>query len=181
MVSVTFKGGDKLKAELAKILRKAKNARSVDIGFPADAKQDDGTSTAMVAAIQEYGAPSRGIPPRPFFRNMIEKEKDGWGPILAAAMKKSGNDAEYSLGELGQKVQEQLQNSIYETNSPPLSPVTVMLRGMRYNKPGLKVTAATVGEAAARVKAGKTNYGAPTKPLIDRGTMRRNVRHIVNK
>lgn len=181
MVSVTFKGGDKLKAELTKILRKAKNARSVDIGFMGGSTEADGTSIPMIAAIQEYGAPSRGIPPRPFFRNMIEANKDKWAPILAGAMKASGNDAERSLGILGQEVQEELQDSIRSTNAPPLSPVTVMLRGMRANKPGLEVTAATVGEAAARVKAGKTSYGASVKPLVDSGTLLRSVTHKVNR
>ena len=65
----------------------------------------------------------------------------------------------------------QLQQSIIDTNEPALSPVTVMLRGMKSNDQSLVVTGKTVGEAAARVAAGKTNYGASTKPLIDSGNL----------
>lgn len=129
MVSVTFKGGDKLKSELAKILRKAKNARSVDIGFMGGSTEADGTPVPLVAALNEYGAPSRGQPPRSFFRNMIANNKDGWGRILAGAMKGFDNDAERSLGLLGQEVQEQLQDSIRELKSPPLAPSTIARKG----------------------------------------------------
>ena len=125
----SFKGGTKLNAELGKILNKLKRASSLDIGFMGGATEADGTSVAMVAAINEYGAPSRGQPPRPFFRGMIARNKGEWGPALGKAMQATGGDAERSLDILGQEVQEELQDSIRELKSPPLAPSTIARKG----------------------------------------------------
>jgi hypothetical protein len=81
---------------------------------------------------------------------------------------------------MGQTIQEDLQQSIADLMSPALSPITVMLRGMRSKGgPNFKITGKTVGEAARRVAEGKTNYGASTKPLVDSGTMLRSPTHTV--
>lgn len=57
MASMT--GGEKLMAELKKINSRLGNAGTspnVSVGFMEDAKYPDGTSIAMVAAVQEFGA-----------------------------------------------------------------------------------------------------------------------------
>ena len=74
----------------------------------------------------------------------------------------------------------ELQDSISEMNEPALSAVTVMLRGMR-TAPQYKDRpfGELIAIAVERVKAGKTNYGASTKPLIDTGLMRQNAGYIV--
>ncbi len=125
----------------------------------------------MVAAIQNYGAPKVGIPPRPFFSNMVKDKSPGWPKKLANILKMQDYDAIASLRLMGEGIEGQLKTAIIDTNAPALSPVTVMLRGMRSQDQSLVVTAKTVAEARARVAAGLTNYGASTKVLDDTGHM----------
>jgi hypothetical protein len=143
---------------------------------------EDGTSIAYVAAIQEFGAPEAKIPPRPFFRPTIAAHSAEWGEALAdgAAQVIAGEaDVETVLGQLGADAAGQIQKTISEITAPALSPITVMLRGMRKNNPDLKVGGKVVGEAAQRVEDGKTNYGADDKPLNDSGLMQQHIIHLV--
>lgn len=176
---VAIKGGDKLAAALAKISKNASKAATLSVGFLEGATYPDGTSVAMVAAIQEFGAPKAKIPPRPFFRNMISDKSPSWPKAVGDLLKANDYDAERTLGQAGEGIKGQLQESIINTNSPALSPITVMLRGMKSNDQSLVVTGKTVGEAAARVAAGKTNYGASTKVLDETGHMLNSVDYSV--
>lgn len=167
----TIKGGDKLAAALAKISAGVSKPATLSVGFLEGSTYPDGTSTPMVAAIQEFGAQKAGIPPRPFFRNMIAAKSPEWPEAVGELLKDNDYDAERTLGRAGEGIKGQLQQSIIDTNEPALSPITVMLRGMKSNDQSLVVTGKTVGEAAARVKAGLTNYGASTKVLDETGHM----------
>ena len=62
-------GGDKLQRALDRIAKNLSKAASVEIGFAENATYPDGTSVALVAALNEFGTGK--IPPRPFFRNMV--------------------------------------------------------------------------------------------------------------
>jgi len=166
----TLSGGDKLEAYLKDLARKVSTPGTLRVGFLESARYPDGSPVANAAAIQNFGAPSRGIPPRPFFTHMIEKNRDGWGPTLAVQLEATGYDTQKALARLGEEMEGQLRTSINETNDPPLSPVTVMLRHMFGNHPE-EIRGADVGEAARRVAAGKSNGGASTKPLIWTGVM----------
>jgi hypothetical protein len=167
----TISGGDKLAARLKELSAGLKKGASVQIGFLEGATYPDGTSVPMVAAIQEFGAPAAGIPPRPFFRTMIAAKSDGWGDAAAQSLKATDFDAAKTLALVGEGIKGQLQQSIAELTSPPLSPVTLMLRKMRADNPSLVVTGSTVGEAARRVAAGQSSAGVSTKPLVDSGDM----------
>jgi hypothetical protein len=129
----------------------------------------------MVAAIQEFGAPKAGIPPRPFFRTMIEEKSPEWGDAVGALLINNDYDAARTLGQTGAAIKGQLQQSIIDTYNPPLSQVTLMLRKMRAEDPDLVVTGKTVGEAARRVKAGESTEGVSTKPLVDSGHLLQSV------
>jgi hypothetical protein len=74
--------------------------------------------------------------------------------------------AEALMEQLGALMAADIQKTISEINAPALSPITIMLRGMRSHDSSLVVTGKTVGEAARRVANGDTNYGATTKPLV---------------
>lgn len=174
------KGGEKVKAELAELARNVTKGAKLQVGFLAGAKYPNGTSVPMVAAIQNYGAPAVGIPPRPYFSNMVADKSPGWGKKLGAILPTVGFDSDKALDLMGEGIEGQLRQSIIDTYSPALSPITVMLRGMKSHDQGLVVTGRTVGEAAARVKAGLTNYGASTKPLEETGYMLLSVDHIVS-
>lgn len=179
MATVKIKGGDKLKEALKQISKEIRKKGKVQVGFMDNSVNEDGVSIPMIAAIQNFGAPSRGIPPRPFFSNMVKDKSPEWPNQLRAILKNSNYDAPLTLGRMGALIASQLEDSIIATNDPPLSPITVMLRGMRSR--GKKITGKTVGEAAQRVEDGKTNYGASTKPLVDRGDMLRAVTYKVSE
>lgn len=165
-----FKGGDRLQKRLAEITVRAKKAAALNVGFLSSAKYPDGTFVATIAAYQEFGAPAAGIPPRPFFRPMIEAKKDKWPAALGAALKAADYDSEKALGQAGAGIQGQLQKSITDTNSPPDSPVTDLLK-QRFPMGGQ--TFDDVMQAREDVAKGVT---APaSKPLVHTGVMLRSV------
>lgn len=126
---VSISGGDKLVAALEGILKKASNAKEVDVGFLEGATYPDGTSVPMVAAIQEFGAPKVGIPPRPFFRSMIANKSPEWPKAIAGLLKANDYDAQTTLAQTGEAIKGQLQQSIVDTNSPPLAQSTIDRKG----------------------------------------------------
>jgi hypothetical protein len=156
------------------------NGKTAQAGFFPEAAYPDGTPVAYVAAIQEYG--DGKIPPRHPIRSAVAKSRSGWVEDLkrgAQAVVHGDISAEAVLDQVGGAMAADIQTSISDTVAPPLSPITVMLRGMRRNDPSLVVTGKTVGEAAARVAEGKANYGASTKPLVDSGLLLASVTHKV--
>lgn len=176
---VKISGGDRLEKALAELSRKVKTAAKVDVGFLEGATYPDGTPVAMVAAIQEFGAPKVGIPPRPFFRNMIAQKGPDWPKAVADRLVANDYDAAKTLAQVGMGIEGQLKLSITTTDEPPLSPVTLMLRKMKMDNPDLMVTGKTVGEARARVAAGESYDGVSTKPLVESGVMLQSVSSVV--
>lgn len=171
--------GKGLKNALKDLSGKVGKGATLQVGFLAGATEPDGTSIPMIAALQNYGAPGAGIPPRPFFSNMVAAKSPQWGKQLANVLVSVDYDSDLALDRMGFGIAGQLRQSIIDTNAPPLSPITVMLRGMRSHDQSLVVTGKTVGEAARRVAAGLTNYGASTKVLVDTGHMLGSVDHVV--
>lgn len=103
----------------------------VNVGFLDGATYPDGTSVATVAAANEFGTST--IPARPFFRTMIAAKQAEWGPALAIQLRKTDFDVERSLRLVGEGIKGQLQQSIIDTNSPPLAPATIARKG--FSKP----------------------------------------------
>ena len=126
---VALKGGDKLEAKLRALSSQVTKAASVDVGFLAGSTYPDGTSVPMVAAIQEFGAPSRGIPPRPFFRGMIQKESPKWGDTVATLLHANNYDAARTLAQAGDGIKGQLQQSIVDFTTPALAQSTIDRKG----------------------------------------------------
>lgn len=122
-------GGQKLEAALAAISSKLKRGGQVKVGFLSNAKYPDGTPVAMIAAIQDFGAPSRGIPPRPFFRTMVAKEQAGWPAEIAKDLVRTNYDVDQTLGRMGALIAGQLRESIVNTNEPALKPATIARKG----------------------------------------------------
>ena len=149
---------------------------TVRVGFLEGSTEPDGTSLPMIAAIQEFGSPKNHIPPRPFMRNTIAAKSSEWPDGIAMDLKATNYDINKTLHRVGAKIAGQIQESIFDLYSPPLSPVTVMLRGMKSKDQSLVVNRTVVEQARARVAAGLTNYGASTKPLVDSGNMANGVR-----
>ncbi|HWE98828.1 MAG TPA: hypothetical protein VG248_03440 [Caulobacteraceae bacterium] len=123
----TFLGGEKLQAYLKDLAAKVRNPGTLEVGFLEGATYPDGTSVAMVAAVQEFG--SRDIPPRPFFRNMIRKESGHWGTDVGQVLKANDMDATRALELMGEEIKGELRESIIETNEPPNAPATIKAKG----------------------------------------------------
>lgn len=149
------------------------------VGFLSDATYPDGTSVALVASIQEFGAPKAGIPPRPFMRATVAAKSSTWGEAVAANLKAHDYDAATALDAVGMGIEGQIRDQIIATDTPPLSPVTLMLRKMRSEDQSLVVTGKVVGEAAARVAAGESTAGVSTAVLRDSGHLLNSLDHEV--
>lgn len=147
-------GGDKAARVLLQMGAALNNARTVRVGFLENATYPDGTPVAMIAAIQNFGAPRAGIPPRPFFSNMIRAKKAEWPKAIAGLLKANKYDAAKTLKLTGEAVSGQLRQSIADTNSPPLAPYTLARRGV----PGMVYDPADPKTFRA-------------KPLVDTGHM----------
>ncbi|AYO83580.1 hypothetical protein [Methylobacterium brachiatum] len=126
---VTIKGGSALEKRLSELAAKVSRPANLSVGFIENSTYPDGTSVPMVAAIQEFGAPARKIPPRPYFRNMIADKSPGWGDAIAAVLEANGYDATRTMEQVGAGIKGQLQQSIVDTNAPALSPATVARKG----------------------------------------------------
>lgn len=140
-----------MEAALAKISQGVSQPALLRVGFLEGARYPDGKPVAMIAAIQDFGAPSRGIPPRPFFRNMVKAKKGEWPKAIADLLKANDYDAVKVLGITGEAIGGQLRQSIIDTNSPPLAPSTIARKG--FSKP-LIHTSVMINSIGHEVKTG---------------------------
>lgn len=124
-------GGEKLEAALRKISTSVSKGALLKVGFLSGATYPDGTSVAMVAAIQNYG--SGTIPPRPFFSNMVAAKSKEWPGAIAGLLVANDYDAEKTLQITGQAISGQLKQAIRDTSAPPLAPSTIARKG--FSKP----------------------------------------------
>lgn len=127
----TIRGGDKLEKALAEITAKLNRAATLRVGFLAGATYPDGTSVPMIAAVQNFG--SGVIPPRPFFSNMIAEKSPEWPEAIAKNLKATHYGVRVTLLRVGEGIKGQLQQSIRDTNTPPLKPSTIARKG--FDKP----------------------------------------------
>jgi hypothetical protein len=183
-MSASFKSSGTLNARLAELATNLKAAQKVHVGFLESATYEN-KPVAYIAAIQEFGDPGSGSPPRPFFRTMIANEKNHWGQDIAKKLLATNYNAKQSLDQMGQEIKAELQTSIIDLVAPPLSRTTIMLRAMRAADPtlgdnGNPISYATVNEARARVAAGESTNGVSEKPLIDSGHMLNSVDYEVD-
>jgi len=116
-----------------KQLDKAKTAR---VGWFESAQYKDGTPVAYVATIQEYGSPKNKIPPRPFFRNAIEANKQEWKGIANEYGKHIVNGKatiDQAMEAIGLVAAGDVRKSISEIMEPPLAESTIKTRNKRGN------------------------------------------------
>jgi hypothetical protein len=129
------------------------SARQPDPGEPAP------PSNAVIGYIQEFGAPERNIPARPFLVPGVESIT----PKAAELLRKAGRAAlfgdsgavETALNQIGLIGQSAVQQKITDGPFAPLSERTLKAR-------------------KARKRTGE-------KPLIDTGQLRRSVTYIVRR
>ncbi|MGV3346410.1 hypothetical protein ACGVWS_11965 [Enterobacteriaceae bacterium LUAb1] len=108
------------------------SSKQVKVGFIDGATYPDGTSVAMVAAINEYGNPANNQPPRPFFRNAVSEKQKDWSDTVSRGLR-AGKSVDTVLEAVGAQVQGDVQESISELMEPALSPTTISMRRSRGN------------------------------------------------
>jgi hypothetical protein len=177
------KGGEAIRAKLTAIGDKMfEQAKSIDVGFLENSTPyADGTSTPTVAAIQEFGAPRAGIPPRPFFRTMVAEHKGEWGGQIGTLMKKNGLSGLVAMGQMGELISGELKDSIQAVVAPPLSETTLLLRERFGNNPqDIKFKDVQEARADAAMGATANVTGTQAKPLIWTGHLLNSVAYKVN-
>ncbi len=152
------------------------------VGWFKSAQYPDGTSVAMVAAIQEYGSPAHSIPPRLGMRQTISENQEKWKRTAARISKKVvRGEAEVKdvLEAVILQAEGDMRRTISKVQEPPLKLSTLILRKQR--KLGNKTTGKSVGEAVKQAenynfvgprpkgqKNPKINIsGVSKKPLVD--------------
>lgn len=154
------------------ILTKGLNGVEGRVGWGQAAKYEDGTSIAVVAAVQEFGSPAKGIPPRSFMRTTTMEQKSHWAGMVETAAR---GVAEGKLGVdqvmqgLTQQAAGDVRKKITEITSPELLPETIKSR-IRRRAPyqNLKTREGKAAHSARELaKAG----ASISKPLIDTGEM----------
>lgn len=126
---MAIRGGNKFTRAVEDIKRRLTDAKTVQVGFFENATYPSGVSVAMVAAIQNYGAPKRGIPPRPFFGDVVYAKSKTWPAAIAKNLRATNYDAYKTLERVGEGVQGQIQQSIRDFSGVPLKPATVRAKG----------------------------------------------------
>lgn len=179
-VTGSVKGGDKLEKALAELSRKLNNGRKigVKVGWLEGETYPDGTSVPMVAAIQNFGAPARGIPPRPTLSALVA-QADTWPDKLWAVLQAVDMDADKAMELMGQGLAADLEAIISAGQFAPLSDVTLLLRERFPMREGM--TAADVWKAFEDVANGVKPTGAHSQPLQWTGQMKRDIDYEVTR
>lgn len=123
MIKTNIKGIQQVQNELAKELKKYKEAPSVVVGIRGEAGTVDGgdITMAQLGAIHEFGTPA--IPERPFLVPGVELAEPN---ITKAVIKYLPNDGiEKTLGKVGQIAQSSVQNYMVDLKTPPNAPSTI--------------------------------------------------------
>ena len=144
-----IKGGEKLEAFLSDMAKKVSNPATLRVGFIDGSTDESGTSNAMKAAINEFGAPSRGIPPRPFMRTTVANKSAGWAETIAMLLKQTNYDAVETLNLMGDGIKGQIQDSIFNGGWIPNKPSTLKRKA---GKQPLVDTGAMAGSVSWEVK-----------------------------
>ncbi|ELX9578578.1 hypothetical protein SLJ66_001947 [Escherichia coli] len=133
------------------------DSKQMKVGFIDGATYPDGTLVSMVASTNEFGQPENNQPPRPFFRNAISEHEKEWGDAVARGIA-AGLPVGQILEVVGAQIKGDVQESISQLLTPPLSPTTLHIRRTR--------------------KEGRTDS---TKPLVDSKVMIGDVNYEVGE
>lgn len=169
--------GAKIKGTFQRWFNKANNtlrAPILRVGYLDGATYPNGNLVAMIAAIHEYGAPNARwpIPPRPWMRPTIQAHRTVYPEQIGKLLVQYNYDGMRTLDTMGQFVVADMRRTLAQIQTPPLSPVTVMVRSMRRGNPNLPQGIGTVYRAIGRVRAGRQpRSGTSTKPLVGQNSL----------
>jgi hypothetical protein len=117
---------------LEALKRRLIGKRSVKIGFPQGPTEKDGTPVAMIAAVHEFGAPSKHIPERSFLRSSIAENMPKYMRLNRASLVRIIHGKAtpgLALGLLGEMAAGDAKKLIRNGNFVPLSPATIRAKG----------------------------------------------------
>lgn len=149
MTYTRVKGEGRKQLETA-FKQRALHGKVGKVGWVKPNKYPNGTSVAMVAAIQEFGAPSKNIPPRSFMRTTIVEKQISWKKLAYRVSQEvvAGKRSSFSaMDAIGSKAAGDIRQKISTIVYPPLKPATIARRLARYSN--------------------KTTIGLLDKPLVD--------------
>lgn len=164
MTAPVFIKSKKFEHLVQTIDRAAASKKIGKVGWVEGSKYPNGTSVASVARTQEYGDPSKRIPPRPMLQPTAEKNQNAWSNLvknLTNEVVKNNGDFENVLEGLVQRAAGDVRKTISKLTEPPLRPSTI----------------------AARLKKrkNKTLRGKLDKPLVDTGVLLNTVTGVVEE
>lgn len=142
---------------LKRLLQRYRNDSVLAIGYPASETggiaYPDGTPVVLVAAVNNFGSSSRGIPARPFMSEGAEPAIAATAPIAEAlipALNAGKATVENILGEMGPFAEAAFKEKITQGPWEPNSEQTIAEKGS-------------------------------SKPLLDTGLLRNSLTHVVRK
>jgi hypothetical protein len=127
--------------------------RTGRVGWFPSAKYEDGTPVAGVAAVQELGSASQGIPPRPFFRPTGDEKSKEWAATakgLSRAVMRGQLAPANLFEQLCLSAEGDVRATITKLQTPALAPETIAARKRKLTK-------------------GKAPKSTIEKPLVDSG------------
>lgn len=126
------------------------------VGWFPSAVYEGGQPVAGVAQVQEFGSPSRGIPPRPFFRSTAAEKQGDWRNTvehLARAAAQGKLAPAQVIEGVSLAAEGHVRETITKITSPPLKQATVDARRRRLTNGGVGAQASIA------------------KPLVDTGIL----------
>ena len=135
--------------------------KSLRVGF-FDTQYADGTPVAYVAAIQEFGVASKGIPSRSFMRTTAAEQASSWVTGFEQAFKMVVNGQETMQGamdKMGFVIEGDIAKKITEISAPPLKESTINAKKSKLADQG--------------------TVGSLDKPLVETGLLLQSVTHQV--
>jgi hypothetical protein len=128
-----FSGGERMQAALRELSARFHSADNSPllVGFleGSTCGINNDASSPEIAFYLNYGAPAAGIPPRPFFDNMIAHYQGTWGTIFSHFLLSNNYSVEAALLGVGMVAGEQLQKEITDTTEPENKPWAIKAKG----------------------------------------------------
>lgn len=117
---------------IAELKSRVTGGHIVKIGFPSGASEKDGTPSALVGAVHEFGSESRGIPERSFLRSTMQEQMNKYIEMNKRTLQRVVNGAmrmRLALELLGQVASGDVKKKIRSGPFTPLSQGTIDRKG----------------------------------------------------
>ena len=120
------------------------------VGLQEGAQAKDLSDLVTIGAVNEFGAPKRNIPERPFIRTTFDDQRFNLNQMIDREydrLLRGTTNVRIALGKVGAFLKGKTQQKIVDIDQPPNKPSTIRRKGS-------------------------------SNPLIDTGQMRQSIRHV---